>query len=141
MRAVHQDERDNRAKRSLSQMKAAVASGVDPESDDEPLLQYTTVTSGSDRSMDWGNTEDSNQEILPYGLEKGSGSSYSMLDIFTSPHAGLSYTSHMDYPNQPYLLDHCKSNILILALQICVLAYEVSCILHPWHGKQQTYQF
>jgi hypothetical protein len=82
--------------------------------------------------MDCQNTENVNQQILRHSLGKGSSPSHSALDIPTIICTGICYTAHMDHPNQSYLLNHCGSQVIILAFQVYV---HVHCILHARNGK------
>ena len=106
-------------------MKVASTSDIVPGTDDELLLQRTTVTTERTWSMDWEDLEDADPGTLPNSLEKGSSLSHSTLDISASVHTGIFSTANMDYPDQTYLLHHCESNVIILVFS-CTKSFAIS---------------
>jgi hypothetical protein len=59
--------------------------------------------------------EDSNQEVSLYSSSSGSRTPHCVLEGPNTIDMGICYTADLDYPNQQYLLNHCKLEIIVTA--------------------------
>jgi hypothetical protein len=59
--------------------------------------------------------EDSNQEVSLYTSSSGSRTPHCVLKVPNTIDMGRCYAAGLDYPNQQYLLNHCKLELIVIA--------------------------
>jgi hypothetical protein len=133
MLAVHRNERNNRSKRTRPPIQGDVASGIGRERDDNLVQEHPPVVSARTHSMDFEDEDSINQGNLPGTQGKGLRSSHSNLVLTSNIDMGMRYIAHTDYPNQTYLLNHCKSDFIRLPFKFAVL-----CVKVFYHFMQET---